>query len=306
MSSNYPIIQRAGTTPTAGDITTNVGSFGNILGAGDVDVQTALDTIDDMLFTDISDTIASYTANRILYEGAAAVTDSANLTFDGALLNIGASTGVSSILDEDTMTSDSATALATQQSIKAYVDTSVAGIVDGLSYQGTWNASTNTPTIVSSTGTQGYYYVVSVDGSTTIDGESDWVVGDWIIFNGATWQKLDNTDQVSSVFGRAGVVVATTNDYTWAQIDKTTSSIADITTRNHTDLTAGDGSDHTFINQDVTTTGTPSFTSVTGTLTGTSILADGVTGTTQTASDNSTKIATTAYVDAAHAIAPGE
>ena len=42
---------------------------------------------------------------------------------------------------------------------------------------------------------------------------------------------------VSSVFGRAGAVVATSNDYTWNQIDKSASDIADITTRSHTDLT---------------------------------------------------------------------
>lgn len=41
---------------------------------------------------------------------------------------IGTSTSVDSIKDEDTMTSDSATALATQQSIKAYVDAQVGSI----------------------------------------------------------------------------------------------------------------------------------------------------------------------------------
>jgi hypothetical protein len=41
---------------------------------------------------------------------------------------------------------------------------------------------------------------------------------------------------VDSVFGRTGAVVATTNDYTWAQVNKTTSSLADITTRLYSDL----------------------------------------------------------------------
>jgi len=59
------------------------------------------------------------------------------------------------------------------------------------SYQGTWNASTNTPTITSSVGTKGYYYVVSVAGSTSIDSETRWGIGDWIIFNGSVWQKVD-------------------------------------------------------------------------------------------------------------------
>jgi hypothetical protein len=44
---------------------------------------------------------------------------------------------------------------------------------------------------------------------------------------------------VDSVFGRTGDVVAATNDYTWAQINKSTSSLADITTRSASDLSSG-------------------------------------------------------------------
>lgn len=44
---------------------------------------------------------------------------------------------------------------------------------------------------------------------------------------------------VTSVFGRTGVVTAQTNDYTWAQINKATSSLADITTRSAGDLSSG-------------------------------------------------------------------
>jgi len=58
------------------------------------------------------------------------------------------------------------------------------------SYQGTWNASTNTPTLTSSVGTLGYYYVVSTAGSTNLDGISTWAIGDWAVFNGSAWQKV--------------------------------------------------------------------------------------------------------------------
>ena len=59
-----------------------------------------------------------------------------NKTLTSPVLNTGVSG--TAVLDEDTMTSDSATQLATQQSIKAYVDTQVAtkaslGIVIALS-----------------------------------------------------------------------------------------------------------------------------------------------------------------------------
>ena len=63
----------------------------------------------------------------------------------------------------------------------------------GLSYEGTWNASTNTPTLASSTGVSGYYYIVSVAGSTNLDGITDWQAGDWLIFNGTVWQKIDQS-----------------------------------------------------------------------------------------------------------------
>lgn len=61
-------------------------------------------------------------------------------------------------------------------------------VIDG--YQGVWNASTNSPAITSSVGTAGYYYIVTVAGTTSIDGTGTWDVGDTIIFNGSTWQRI--------------------------------------------------------------------------------------------------------------------
>jgi len=87
-----------------------------------------------------------------------------------------------------------------------------ASIQGGVSYQGTWNASTNTPTLSNGVGTKGYYYVVSVAGNTNLDGITSWNVGDWAIFNGTVWQKVDNTDAVTSVNGYTGTVVLTTTD----------------------------------------------------------------------------------------------
>ena len=92
------------------------------------------------------------------------------------------------------------------------VPTSQIPQMGDLNYQGTWNASTNTPTLTSSVGTKGYYYVVSVSGSTNLNGITDWVVGDWAVFNGSVWQKIDNTDAVTSVNGYTGTVVLTYTD----------------------------------------------------------------------------------------------
>lgn len=87
-----------------------------------------------------------------------------------------------------------------------------AAVLGALSYQGTWNASTNTPTLTSSTGTKGYYYVVSVAGNTNLNGITDWLVGDWAVYNGTVWQKVDNTETVTSVNGQVGAVVLTASD----------------------------------------------------------------------------------------------
>ena len=68
---------------------------------------------------------------------------------------------------------------------------SVANALGALNYKGTWNASTNTPTLASGVGTQGDYYVVSVDGTTNLDGITNWGVGDWAAFNGSVWQRVE-------------------------------------------------------------------------------------------------------------------
>ena len=68
---------------------------------------------------------------------------------------------------------------------------SVINSIGALNYAGTWNASTNNPTLTSGVGTKGNYYVVSVAGTTTLDGISLWSVGDWAVFNGTAWQKVD-------------------------------------------------------------------------------------------------------------------
>jgi hypothetical protein len=91
-------------------------------------------------------------------------------------------------------------------------DTSWVTLAGGLQYKGGWNASTNTPTLASGVGTNGFYYVVTTAGSTNLDGITDWQVGDWAIYNGTAWQKIDQTNTVTSVAGRTGAVVLANTD----------------------------------------------------------------------------------------------
>ena len=76
---------------------------------------------------------------------------------------------------------------------------SITNAIGALNFKGTWNASTNTPTIVSGVGVKGDYFVVSVAGSTTIDGISNWGVGDWITYNGTTWQRVEGGADLNGV-----------------------------------------------------------------------------------------------------------
>lgn len=76
---------------------------------------------------------------------------------------------------------------------------SITNAIGALNYKGTWNASTNTPALASGVGTKGDYYVVSVAGTTSLDGISNWGVGDWATFNGSVWQRVEGGADLNGV-----------------------------------------------------------------------------------------------------------
>jgi len=82
-------------------------------------------------------------------------------------------------------------------------------VIGGVTYQGTWNAATNTPTLPDATTVKGHYYVVSTAGTFN---SIDFQIGDWAISNGVEWQKVDALDSVTSVAGKTGAVVLATGD----------------------------------------------------------------------------------------------
>ena len=90
-------------------------------------------------------------------------------------------------------------------------------VTGALVYQSTWNATTNTPALTSGSGTKGYYYKVATSGTTTLDGISTWNVGDSVVFDGTTWDKIDGlSNEVISVAGRSGVVTLAVADISGA------------------------------------------------------------------------------------------
>ncbi|CAB4150902.1 Intramolecular chaperone auto-processing domain containing protein [uncultured Caudovirales phage] len=111
-------------------------------------------------------------------------------------------------------------------------------IVSGtVNYKGTWNASTNNPTLNSSpaASTKGDYYVVSTAGTQF---GITFAIGDWIISNGTAWEKVDLTDAVSSVFGRTGAVVGVSTDYSSVGITNTAIGASSPSTGAFTTVTA--------------------------------------------------------------------
>jgi len=146
-----------------------------------------------------------------------------------------------------------------------YLSDAVLGQVQ---YEGTWNASTNTPTLPSIPTEKGTYYVVDTAGTfETIE----FNVGDWIISNGVEWQKVDNTDSVTSVAGRTGNVILTSSDVGLGNVDNTSDLNKPISTATQDALD---------LKADIDS---PSFTG-------------SPTAPTPATSDVSTKIATTQYV----------
>lgn len=93
-------------------------------------------------------------------------------------------------------------------------------------YLGTWNATTNLPDLTIVSSVAGDYYIVATAGTFN---SVAYAIGDWIISDGANWQKVANSGVVVSSFnGRQGIVVPMSGDYTWAQINKASSKLEDI------------------------------------------------------------------------------
>ncbi len=101
-----------------------------------------------------------------------------------------------------------------------------ASLIGAVKFKGFWNATTNVisssdltingdPMPAAASGNDGWYFIVTVAGTTNIDGNNDWKIPDVIISNGSTWSKIDNSDMVVSVNGVTpvnGDITLTTNN----------------------------------------------------------------------------------------------
>lgn len=83
----------------------------------------------------------------------------------------------------------------------------------GFRYKGGWNANTNSPDL-SSLGTNGDAYIVSVAGNTDLFGTTTWAVGDLVYKQNNIWTRIPTgtSAPVTSVAGKAGDVLLTSAD----------------------------------------------------------------------------------------------
>lgn len=80
-------------------------------------------------------------------------------------------------------------------------------VVSGMHYMGTWDASSGS--YPSSNPNPGEYWIVNNGG--VMDGV-EYKPSDWIVYDANGWEKIDNTDKVTSVNGKTGDVHLDTDD----------------------------------------------------------------------------------------------
>jgi cytoskeletal protein CcmA (bactofilin family) len=146
-------------------------------------------------------------SKAVIY-GAAGQVEATTVEFDN-LSGTGA-VSVTNILDEDNMASNSATALATQQSIKAYVDAQV-DTVDTLAEILAIGNTTGGTDIVASTTDKVQFRDAAIYINSSVDGQLD-IVADTEIQIAATTVDLNGNLDVSGTLGVTGVLTATSLD----------------------------------------------------------------------------------------------
>jgi hypothetical protein len=102
-------------------------------------------------------------------------------------------------------------------------------VLGQLEYKGTYDMATALP--AASTANKGEYYIAS--NATLANG---YIIGDWAVSNGTSWDKIDNTDAVQTVQGRTGAVVITATDVGLGSVNNTADSAKPVSTAQQTAL----------------------------------------------------------------------
>lgn len=138
-----------------------------------------------------------------------------------------------------------------------------------MEYKGTWNASTNTPTLADGTGNTGDVYRVTVAGTQNLgSGSITFAVGEYAIYNNSgTWEKSGATDGVTTVNGASGAVTVNainqlTGDVTTTAASGSQSKAATVAAIAGTTVSGTTGSGNVVFSASPTLTGTLSATTI--------------------------------------------
>ena len=113
----------------------------------------------------------------------------------------------------------------TSYSAKHWAQKAQAAATGTLKYKGSWDANTAFP----ANPVLGDFWKVSVAGGV-------YNIGDQILYNGAGWDKIDNTEQVTSVAGRTGAVTLSKSDVGLGNVDNTSDANKPVSTATQTAL----------------------------------------------------------------------
>ncbi len=216
-SASLPTVSNAVITIAAGTNLTGGGNFSlNQASAETITVNMATGGIGANIYGSTSDSVKIDTISVDAYGRVTAIatgeTGQVNSVGSGTsgTISIGGTAKVPTVSATTAAVVNGGAALATGDQIYDFVTGQIANIPSGLAFEGNWNANTDTPDLSAATPDNGQFWIVSVAGSTDLDGITDWKVGDWAIYvsTGAGtdgWQKVDNTSTLSGA-GVAGQV----------------------------------------------------------------------------------------------------
>jgi len=169
------------------------------------------------------------------------VKPSTGLTVDGSgvltanVQSVAGRTGVITLLSTDVGIPTDLLSGASGTVASKYLPSSLTG---GLTNKGNWNATTNTPTLANgglsggSALANGSFYVVSVAGTTSLDGINTWSVGDIALVSNNVWTRLANSgSSVTSVANKTGAVTLVPGDITGLATVASTGSYNDLTNK---------------------------------------------------------------------------
>ena len=160
----------------------------------------------------VSQQVASITATGISANSITFSTDSTIQTTAGIpLTQKGVATGVATLGVDGRLTTDQ-------------IPSSLTGAI---TFQGGWNAYTNTPTLANGTGTTGYQYIVTTPGNRDLGaGNVAYVSGDTITYGANVWNRVTGSSPISSVSGNLHMVVGPTTGAVVIGIDATPNATA--------------------------------------------------------------------------------